>query len=355
MRQDRKATVADQFLASGPGISHVNRRVVEHVRSTLKQAKKIVFDLQGSKRLAEVVRDIPELICREQEFARAPYQRTWFEFDFRTFWETVNQEPAAPNADTRLGFLIDHNEVYSVCGGAVMPISYELHQPWSMQEQAQFAATCRRSVSDLDIFMWGRVYGQLNQSQKSALRSHHRVRVLPLSGQLSAAQAQASGAVMFAQQSADLRNIIAVLLLLNRPSVTRYVSEVSQSRGFMNGKFRPYFAHSVVTIDIDPIPVLRKLGTPDEQGVQKRHHEVRGVYCHDEAYRKGRAAGCVHEWISHPKYVRFEDKTHRNPLGDEERDNWLCKLCNGHKWWRVEHSRGDATTGVVAKTYVASS
>ena len=137
-----------------------------------------------------------------------------------------------------------------------------------------------------------------------------------------------------------LRNIVAVLLLLNRPSVVTFGETAPRRRGLLKGREAVYMEHTTVSIDVDPAPVLRRLGTPAEAATPKRRHEVRRTWCHDAPYRAGTERGCVHAWAPHPD--------HDAAAGT----NWLCGGCGGHRWQREAHMRGDATRGFVAKDYV---
>ena len=90
-------------------------------------------------------------------------------------------------------------------------------------------------------------------------------------------------------------------------------------------------AYTVVTIPLDPQPTLRLIGTPAGDIVERRRHEVRGHYCHNEAYRRGTAMGCIHEWEQDPD--RPDDA------------HWKCTSCEGKRWHRRVHTRGSAEVG----------
>ena len=83
----------------------------------------------------------------------------------------------------------------------------------------------------------------------------------------------------------ELRTIIALLLLLNRPSLTHYVARSEPTRGWIGNKVRPYMAHTVVTIPLDPIPALRQVGTDNDDPNLRRRHRVRGHFVHDRNTR----------------------------------------------------------------------
>jgi hypothetical protein len=139
----------------------------------------------------------------------------------------------------------------------------------------------------------------------------------------------------------ELRNIVAILLMLNRPSITRYANAPA-ARGWIKRKPAPFMAHTSVTIDIDARPTMRLLGTPAGDGVPRRRHEVRGHYCHDhEAHDYRRIAGCQHDWQETDAEWTPAD------LKPGEAEHWVCRQCSGKRWWRIEHERGRLDQGIV--------
>jgi hypothetical protein len=137
--------------------------------------------------------------------------------------------------------------------------------------------------------------------------------------------------------------VVAILLALNRPAITRLTTTPPGS-GLYRGKNTVYHTHTSVTIDLDPIPGLRA-EIASGPGALRRRHEVRGHYCHDANARDyHRIAGCIHEWLP-----ADEEWT---PLGGAYKadrvNHWLCEACGGKRWWKTEHTRGDATLGFVS-------
>jgi hypothetical protein len=381
--EKRQPLLADKFLLYKPTEFIVDRRIEDRVRSRLLSAKRFRLDWEATQRAASVMRDIPDLLIREQQFARAPYPVTWIEFPFEPWWREITHREPAPDADTEIGYLIDNDNVYVVSGNdnaarqlndptfpqvSLLPLYYQLHRPWPLSEQLDFAMAAKVSRLGLDGFLWGESIYELirdpdnpenmlpfDQQPQRILRENHTCSVLPLS-ELALRASNVNDIVykMVGGASGELRNIIGLLLMMNRPSLTQYVRDIGHHRTFLRGKLRPYLSHTVVSITIDPLPQLRLVGTPAGEAVEKRRHEVRGAYCHDEAYRKGTKAGCVHEWTEHPDYIdeALDDKRwHTNHGGFTEFDNWKCIHCGGHRWWREHHERGNAGIGWVDKEY----
>ena len=104
----------------------------------------------------------------------------------------------------------------------------------------------------------------------------------------------------------------------------------------------------MVTISLDPKPILRLIGTSQGDAVERRWHEVEGHYCHDKTSRDySRIAGCIHDW-------QDTDNEWNVLTGDHARSevkHWLCSSCNGKRWWRNKHERGNPTIGIVKKDY----
>jgi hypothetical protein len=349
----RIQTLADQFVNHN-GSWIVDKRVVGDIRGRVRSARRFVLDTAGSIRFGEIVRDIPDLIIREQKFARAPYHRTFIELDFRSFWETVNNKKATEGSDKRIGYFIDHDSAYNISDeGHLMPFVYNLHDTWEVQDQLDFCSIVGTSRIGLDQFFWGSSYNVLSSDERIALRARHSVRTLPTLGQYVLKEKEILSTLVN-ECFADLRNIIGLLLLINRPSITTYVRDVPHKRGFVKGKLLPFMSYTEATIKIDPKPMLRTIGTSLGEAEKKRRHEVRGSWCHDEAYRKGNMSNCIHNFIPHPNYVANDSKFHFNETNEVERDNWLCNKCSGHRWWRVEHIRGNAVVGFVGKDYKAT-
>jgi hypothetical protein len=168
-----------------------------------------------------------------------------------------------------------------------------------------------------------------------ALRDKHTAFLLPVRNGMDPVRV---GQATYSQSRGELRNIITMLLLLNEPSVAQYLAETPKYKTFHRGKSTSYFAHTVVTINLEQ---AREYIRTNGFGSQKRRHQVRGHYCLNFDAHEYEKIGCVHNW-----QVDF----HR----DDDPDNpnhWVCATCGGKRWWRHEHVRGDATIGYVQKTY----
>jgi rubredoxin len=200
----------------------------------------------------------------------------------------------------------------------------------------------------LDMLMWGSTYDDLTDDERRVLRASNIMEQTPLNPNHPGYQRlTADGGMAAAARGTigDFRTVIAILLMLNRPSLTSYRNSLPNRPGIIKGKLAVYMAHTTVTIDIDPVPTLRLVGTPAGESVPRRRHEVRGHYAQNkEARDYARIAGCIHNFEPNhgpPKWLPWPD------AGLDDPDNWVCSDCGGKRWWIPEHERGDASRGFV--------
>lgn len=317
----------------------VGRDVAAQLIAKIKQAHRFSFDDNAVRRIAEVCRDVPELLIEHQQFARAPYDMLWFELTEQPFWQIMH--PDLPyddhKGDHRVGFLVDHGTVYSFASdhqepkatAALFPVRYHLHQPFELDDQIAFCRTFRTSRMLLDSFLWGSPVDRLSEHHKRALRAAHSCDLIPSTTPALMKRLPELGHKVLAGANGDLRNVIATLLILNRPSLITYIKDVSSHRSLH---------HRIVTIDLDLRPIIREVGQAVDPR-EVRRHEVRGHYCHNQATRDGARRGCLHEWRADPAY----------PADDV--DHWWCQRCTGKRWWRHHHTRGSAEIGFVTHDY----
>lgn len=340
----RKFTAEQQYLK--PGITDALQRKV-------RAARKFALDEKAAVQVARVVRDVPELLIREADFARAPFDLTWIEFPHWAFFQEMHKgEGRDMSADHTIGYLIDGNMVSVVAGGTIgapneLPypgvFNFWLNTAWPEDHYKSLAEEGMGGMDGLDMYLWGSTVLSMDATTRAALRTRHSVGVMPMNKTISADRQRSILEGLFKGSVGELRNVIAILLMLNRPTVTKY-GHMPASRGWLKNRNIPYAAHTTVTIDIDPIPTLKLIGTPEGEGVAKRRHEVRGHYCHDaDARDYRRIAGCAHDWVAADEFwsplngTRIADANH-----------WVCDACGGKRWWREAHERGDASRGYVS-------
>jgi len=384
----RRPTLADRFIARrfADWERAVHPKTIDQLKAGVRKAHRFVLTEEAITRIAEIITTIPDLLVRECRFARAPYDVCWIEFpahvmfsymrardpeiyDIRGEWGDVE------SSDHTIGYLIDHERVNIICGGTVanpddapkiLPIQYHLHSEWTgidcedFKRRAGALGPIRLNGEDFDaieMFMFGSTFMDLTAEQRAEVSGRNSISYLP-SNPLHPSHDKwnEDGAMVDAIRGSvgELRNIIAILLVMNRPSLTKYVRTASNGRGFQRGKLMPYFSHTTVTIDLDTRPTLKLIGTPAGEAVSKRRGEVKGHYCHDETTREySRIAGCVHEFEQthgpEDKWAPWPDAPIGLPGEPGVPRNWVCASCGGKRWFIRDHGRGDATKGFVIK------
>lgn len=378
--EKRRPTLADRFIHRkfSDWERVVHPKTIAQLQRSARAANRFVLTEAATLRIAQVIDSIPDLLIREQRFARAPYDLTWIEFPSHVLWNYMReQNPEAyehqgrfgdlESSDHTIGYLIDHERVNIVAGGTVanpdrapniMPIQYRMHTEWRPEERAEFRRlTGMRLDWHADAFLCGSTYDRLAPSERGELAARHAVDFLPFNPQHRLFDRYSSdGEWRDAARGSigELRNIIAIMLVMNRPSLTKYVQSNQGGRGFHKGKLMPYLSHTTVTIDLDARPTLRLIGTPEGEGVPRRRHEVEGHFKHDATAREySRIAGCIHSFqpTHGPKdqWAPWPDPPLGVPGEPGVPRNWVCSDCGGKRWWQRESERGDASIGYVIK------
>lgn len=331
----RKPTLADSFLA----LSRKHELYAPHFYETtvdnLRQAHRFVIDDDAIRYIGYMIREMPRIIADAQDFAIPPFQKTWIEFNPKVLFETVTGIEPDPDGDTNLGYLIT-GPVVRVIAGVVdsqyppecLPLQYKMFQPWSLEEELKFSAMTRISRLNLDAMFWGSTAGMfLNERDKVGLRALRANHSMELCCQPRFQEHMLDKLAV--GQAGDLRNVISILLFLNRMNNDVTMREVGMAQTVIRARSAPLLKHTVITIKLNPLPKLRKLCAGE--GVWRRLHDVRGHYCHN---KEARFSGCMHEWEE------------ISPL------HWSCALkCGGLRWWRNEHKRGHEEKGIVTSEY----
>lgn len=326
----------------------------KRLQHKIRMAEKFVFDRDASERVAIVLRDVPELIAENIQFARPPFDLCWIEYDSDVIFRMLNPDhynPQDGTRDVKVGILIDHNRI-NVCSqteeGAlvIMPFAYHLNTEWPLEEQLQFCDQFKISRLGIDIWLWGsagsKFLNEGNTQYLRTLRDTNMVECMFKNEELSYKHA----ATIIGSTTGDFKNHVAMLLMLNQPSVTQYI-RVPSTRGWIRHKPRPFMKHTTIRMALDPVPKIRALSTNPGSGGLRRRHRVRGHYCHNKAARQAIwHHTCEHQW--QPTNKRWE--LINVEVGDDV-ENWKCGKCEGKRWWKEEHRRGHYSEGEVEHTY----
>jgi hypothetical protein len=346
----RPPLLVDEVLAGGIKPDFYTPKFIESMQARLRVAKRFVLDEDAARHLGNVADQAPEAIAYAQEFALRPFDRMYVEFPFAPVWEMVTHTmPDKINGDATLGYLYDGPRVYIFTRGyaagvkkynvpyvAFLPLYYHLNKPFTIPDEQIVCDKLGISRTQLDAFFWGQSINKLDPDAVRLFRAEHSFGMLDGKGKELQPNALDWHATKIFQRigvetsSGDLRNIIAMLLLLNQPSQNVYLTDVAPMRRMLHNKAHTYVSHSVVKLNIDPVPRLKKMLIGAE-GVWRKEHDVRGHFCHNE---EARNAFCdPHDWTEY------------------DVNQWRCLKCAGLRWWRKEHRRGHKEKGKVKTSY----
>ena len=377
----RKPLLADEFLHRKPVTDLFNRaemRRFDAMRDHLREAKLFVLDEQAAGYAAEFIRDHPAAIAHDQEFAIPPFPRMYVELPYSKFLRTVNKANEllldSKYDDTEVGYFFDGPTVYVLsrmrddpptdAASMVMPICYRLNKPFTLKEELAVCDDLGISRIGIDLLYWGSSYPLTLDSEAaandiknithpervlkphtkilwemSALREHHSFEPWYATDVVTRRDMLAP---LIKSAAGDLRNIIAMVLFLNRTSEVRFDDTMPPHKGWIGPRPAMFLKHNIVRVKLDP--KQRFIKTYGGHGAWRRRHDVKGHYCHDKV---ARAQGTGHNmipWIP-------TSSTHEPQWVEYDVNRWRCMVCGGRRWHRHACSRGSKDKGSVVKTY----
>ena len=363
-QEKREPILADLFIAhdATKGTSSIKSPIdqiafIKGVQQRVRFAEKFVFDPGASERVGLVLRDIPELLIEQIQFARPPFERCWIEYEFDPIFDLLNPDKSNPidqSRDKKIGMLIDHNRIIVVTLThahelAILPFAYNLNTEWALKDQLEFCGKLKISRLQIDLWLWGALGAKfLNEGKINYLRVLRDTNMAELLIDQELSFEHASR--MIASTMGDFKNHMAILLMLNQPALTQYV-KVPSTRGWIRHKPRPFMSYNTIHMALDAVPKIRKMYDSKEgPGNLRRRHRVRGHYCHNEAARKALIHHtCIHDW----QPTDDEWTPIKSEVGDDV-EHWFCANCSGKRWWREEHRRGHYSEGEIKHTYEVS-
>lgn len=314
------------------------------LHSNLKASRPAKFDNarrfkitdRASERIREAMASAPELIAENGEFAIPPFDPMWVEFNSRVLLHHEKLSGDAmqddPTSDVNIGYLFDGNEVTVYCEGESLepiplPIKYRLNTFMTIKEQQRIAEWFGTSRIGIDPFLWGHeMHKSLEDSHRHMLRRQHSMEI---GGALLDMNENERHGV-YVGSAGEIRNIIAILLMINQPAKIIQTREVPRQRGLVKGKSIAYYGYSEIDIDLDRRRRISILTKPrrGQANWQLRWHEVRGHFVHNHA----KQANHAHDW---------EEDTPRK---------WKCQIagCKATRTWReYPEGKGTAEKGFV--------
>jgi hypothetical protein len=315
----------------------------------LMQAHRFVLDGHASLFFGNVVHQYAREVLRQHEFARAPFDVTWIEFDCRAYNSVVPTGSMSVPEDETAGFLYDHGTVWCASstrgpGAAMfMPYRVQLHRPSSVDEELRNCEIFRVDRVQYRMGLFGDIGGLTGQEIKqdfwmspeiSTIVQAHTFEVMPDFVQMlddKGVEISARRSILYSCAGV-LKQVLILLLILTRANKHVYFTETEAQprRIWMRNRQVPLVSYNHVTMHLHQEDALRRI---HEHHTGQRHkwHEVKGHWC--ESRKKGR--GCAHEWA-------MVDKNHA----------FCSKGCGAKKWWReLPNGRGDIALGTVSKTW----
>jgi hypothetical protein len=345
-RVKRKPLLADRLLATPQSLLLPNK-FHETNRQSLMLAKRFVLDEAATTYIGEMVRDVPRIVADAQDFAIPPFKRMWVEFPVALLNKVIGGPTTSlymgeEKADAVVGYLFNGPSVRIASANNVpghtpqfTPFEYMIHHPYKdVAEELQVCKQLGVSRGTLDAVFWGSAANQFiaegDRASMRALREYHSVWPIELNKSVGKDPREVY-AYLLNMAGGELRNIISILLFLNRTQDIQKTFSVPGEQGFIGNKLRPFLSHNVISISVNPMP--RFLSMVAGEGVWRRLHDVRGHFCHNKVARE---SGCMHpDW----------QETDGDGL------QWRCTACGGLRWWRKEHRRGHEDKGVVTSEY----
>lgn len=317
----------------------------KRITAALPRARRFVLSVKASERLGHFIRECEDLVLDNQQFALAPYPVTYIELNCRAayeaagkrLWSNGGTRDNDPHADETVGYLIDGRRISVFTrtrAGEFGMGPFQFHdgtgfpsmrfEPVDMPPNAPADSDWLRLATMLGTGLFAISGDDVRRAILARWTLQPAITEPEVYRHFKTAQCSAG----------DLRNIIAILLLLNQPHVIRLIGQQPRPH-IAHGKRVVYAAHNVVEIELGRRREhMRRLFRHWSDRASPRRHEVRGHFAH---YRL--AEGCTHQWPFMPE------------AGEDGQPRWRCGACGGWRVWRASHERGDASRGFVTKEY----
>lgn len=341
----------------------VHPKIVKRVHAASMQAKRLVLDEDSSILIGKFMDGCLDLIIQNRQFAMPLYDVMYVEYDTKAMYFALGGTASgpvkllSPEADTRVGFLLDHRTVYTVASGpmsvCLMPTfnyinprgsyhapNYGVEFPAYDLQQVTVGTSLHGVVSNPATKL-SLMFGQQILRDEfyndgmfvpDLISLHNEVQyywggnIMPEKVKVDGHQRALTEIV------GDVRNLYAILLWLNSlPHTVKYVSQPAGHKLY-RGKRLALSAHNVVTIHMKgSVQIRHAFEKHFKNREHPRLHDVRGFWRH----HGGQAQGCGHNWPPVP------DKRHK----------FVCSKCGRERWWVHAHERGDASKGRITKEY----
>jgi len=302
----------------------IKPHVTKQVQALAPRARQFVFDEGASKLVGEFIRDCPDILVDQMQFARQPYDITYIEVDIDAMYQTMGLRIIhTGEKDWKFGFLAHGGTVYVITNSQQRPVA---HLSPTCTFDYEYRPVASDPLSDDSKALLGSTWNVLSDAQRDAFAQRFNV------GFLASDKYDRDKAlkILLPAIAGEARVYVACLLFLyQRRHLT--LTDQKPRRTLSKGRQRVYMAHTTVTIHLSQYIDLKHELTVGHDRSAPRRHEVRTHYKHRQL-----TAGCVHEW------VRVEDA---------DNEQWRCTVCAGLRWLCRNHLRGDGSIGFVTKNY----
>jgi hypothetical protein len=266
------------------------------------------------------------------------------EFPFRAYFQEITGTFPDAWCDQTVGYLYHNHHAYAFAdfeleGPGMVPIRYDLNRPMGHAQKVWWSEVFHMPVENLDGFAWGSCWPLVSPERRPLLMAQHGWTAIAFKDQRPGDDAKrfwskrTIGPLMMNNNAGDIRNIVAMLLYLNRTNDIRHEELLPPQQGVYQGKLRTMLSHRVISFKFDPKPrVIRHYGTV---GAPRREHDVRGHFCLNHVAREHRHE---HLWDEQPGHGH----------------QWKCMQCGGKKWWKDAFRRGKNKAGLVMSEYAVS-
>lgn len=309
-------------------------------------AQRYLFTDEVTVEIAKLVREHPNTLLNNIQFALAPYPVTYLEFNLKLFLKELGTATTAliygleAEADETVGFMINKGQVNVIFQGEqkgpphVSPLSYTLVDHRKLEG---YAAVAPRAEDQFLAIALGStlIHPETRLTEERSddivkraiiwLDAEIAGMVVPDFKDFDRARSFAKNLVMGAM--GELRNIWALLLWLNQPEIS-ITERVPARRDWFKFRERAIAAHLVVKVKHRVSYSLVKSIWP--AGWHVRQHDVEAFWRNFD-----RDDTCPHDW----------------PIMPNDKGHWRCTKC---AQWRVRvraHKRGDPKLGIITKEY----
>lgn len=292
------------------------------VKTIAPQARQFIFDKGASEVIGHFIRDCPDILVDQMQFARQPYDTTYIEVELDALYEAAGKKVQYTwERDWKIGFLAHKGEIFTLTNTHT---NTQAHISPVCTFDYEYRPIADDPLSDDSRVLLGSTWHALSDDQRNAFAQRFNVGYL---GKPSVRDRALE--IMLPAITGEARVYVACLLFLYQKRHLT-LTDHGPRRALSKGKLRTYMAHTTVTIHLSEYEAVKRDLTNGERNSPRRH-EVRTHYKHRQL-----TAGCTHEW------VRVEEA---------DNEQWRCTACAGLRWLCRSHLRGDGSIGFVTKHY----